>query len=230
MERGEIKSKAKEILEGRRGHYALFLLIAMVCYGILNFILAFIPIIGSIATMVITVIYQLIMATFTINLCNSMEKVDYESIIPTATPIWKYGVIYLLFLLIFIVALMPISIIVSIASYVGSGVNVIAIIVAAIAIIFAILLLGLPFIFTPYIVIENKEDSIGKMITESFKMVFSNLGKIIVMYLSLIPWYLLVIITFGIGTFYVTPYVNTIFYVMYKDIRGEELLEFKKLY
>lgn len=125
---------------------------------------------------------------------------------------------------------MPISIIVSIVSYVGSGVEVIAIIVAAIAIIFAILLLGLPFIFTPYIVIENKEDSIGKMITESFKMVFSNLGKIIVMYLSLIPWYLLVIITFGIGTFYVTPYVNTIFYVMYKDIRGEELLEFKKLY
>lgn len=226
MERVDIKSKAKEILEGRRGHYALFLLIAMVCYGILSFILTLIPIIGAIASMAIAIIYQLIMATFTINFCNSREKVDYESIIPTATPIWKYGAIYLLFSLIFVVALIPAGVIITLAFDTGS---VISVIVTAVVVALAIFLLSLPFIFTPYIVIENQEESIGKIISESFSMVFSNLGKVIIMYLSLIPWYLLVFITLGLGNFYVIPYVNTIFYVMYKDIRGEQLLELKTL-
>lgn len=125
MERGDIKSKAKEILEGRRGHYALFLLIAMVCYGILSFILTLIPIIGVIATIAIAIIYQLIMATFTINFCNSREKVDYESIIPTTTPIWKYGAIYLLFSLIFIVALIPAGVIITLASTTESVISII---------------------------------------------------------------------------------------------------------
>lgn len=222
MERTEIKGFSKRILEGRRGEYAIFLLIAGVSYSVILMLINMIPIIGQLASMVIGIIYAIVLATFTIIFCNSREKVDYESLVPNFTSIWKYIVINLLFIVIISVIMIPI-VMITIMPIILSA-SYVFLIIGIILMIAVSILTSLPLTFIQYIIIENQDASIGDILSVGFRLSFSNAGKIIVMYLSLIPWYLLIMVTFGLGTLYVTPYINTIFYVMYKDLRGEALL------
>lgn len=222
MERTEIKGFSKRILERRRGEYAIFLLIAGVSYSVILMLINMIPIIGQLASMVIGIIYAIVLATFTIIFCNSREKVDYESLVPNFTSIWKYIVINLLFIVIISVIMIPI-VMITIMPIILSA-SYVFLIIGIILMIAVSILTSLPLTFIQYIIIENQDASIGDILSVGFRLSFSNAGKIIVMYLSLIPWYLLIMVTFGLGTLYVTPYINTIFYVMYKDLRGEALL------
>lgn len=221
MERMEIKDFSKRILEGRRGEYAIFLLIAGVSYSVILMLINMIPIIGQLASMVIGIIYAIVLATFTIIFCNSREKVDYESLVPNFTSIWKYIVINLLFLIIIIVVITPIILIFMLIAYKFFRLFLIFL---GILIVIVSILLALPLTFMPYIIIENQNASIGDILLVGFRLSFSNISKIVIMHLSLIPWYLLVMVTFGLANLYVLPYIKTIFYVMYKDLRGEALL------
>lgn len=225
MERTEIKDISKGILNGRRGHYAIFLLIAGIAFAVASFVLIFIPILGQIASMVVGVIYVVVLAMFTINFCNSRENVDFESLVPTFTSIWKYAVINILFIIVTSIAITPIIfILILITTLISYELSVVFLMFSAILIVAISALFTLSLTFMPYIIIENQNASIGDILSVGFRLSFSNAGKIIVMYLSLIPWYLLIMVTFGLGTLYVMPYINTIFYVMYKDLRGESLL------
>lgn len=221
MNRGEIKNKAKEILQGRRGHAALILLGLGLVYLVAQIFLTFIPFIGAIVSMLIGVVYTIVIGIFTINFCNTREKVDVESLVPNSfTVIWKYAVVNLLFVIISMIIVFPGTMIFTTAMLSESY----TFLIIAILIIIALsALISIPLIFAPYIIIENQDMPVGEMIAQCFSLTFSNLGKIIVMYLTLIPWYLLAIVTLGIGLLYVAPYVNTIMYVMYKDIKGESI-------
>lgn len=48
-----------------------------------------------------------------------------------------------------------------------------------------------------------------------------NFGKYIYLVLSFIPWYFVILITFGVASIWVLPYINVTYALFYMNIRGE---------
>ena len=73
---------------------------------------------------------------------------------------------------------------------------------------------------TYYIIAENPDVPITDAVDMSKNMMEGHKLDYVMLILSFIPWLLLIIITFGLASIYVTPYMNTAyaqFYVMVRD-------------
>ncbi|MGL5617233.1 MAG: DUF975 family protein [Sarcina sp.] len=220
MTRADLKSLAKRVLEGRRGNYAIFLVILGVITFICSFIANLIPIIGIILSLILGILTTLLVSKFTINLCNSHGTVQFESTIPEISHIWKFGLIQIALTVVISVLAIPF---VLLAMSFALNISIVPMIIVTIVFIIIGFVLNTFVIFTPYIVLEDSDISIIDLFMESIKLGMANLGDIIVMQLSFIPWILLIMVTFGFGSLYVMPYMNTTIYLMYKNIKGEPI-------
>lgn len=83
---------------------------------------------------------------------------------------------------------------------------------------------GLEWSFVHQIIHDNpnldgkQARDLSKRMTDGFK------GKLFVMGLSFILWYLLVVVTFGIATLYVTPYVNCTTAMYYENLKHNAIM------
>ncbi len=218
MTRVEIKEKAKSSLEGKRGNASLFLFIAIIIFLPVNILLSLIPFVGPLLKIVLSAIFTLSITVFIISLCNSNEKLSFKEGIPSSNLIIKSIVVTFLFSLIIFLAMLP-AIFFMVISFFLNSVGLL--VITSILLFLFALFIQFPMIFLNYIIIDNPNASIGFIITETFKITFKNLKRIIVMSLSLILWNLLIGITFGLAYFYVRPYIISIYYFMYKDIIEE---------
>lgn len=75
---------------------------------------------------------------------------------------------------------------------------------------------------TPYILVEYPELSVNEAIDKSRELMRGNKWRLFLLGLSFIGWILLCIPTFGIGTFWVGPYVETTIAAFYKDIKEQK--------
>jgi len=80
---------------------------------------------------------------------------------------------------------------------------------------------GLSYSMGPYIMSENPDWTARQCLTESKRIMKGNVGKLFVLELSFIPWFLLCSITFGIAFVYVFPYMNTTIANFYRQIKEE---------
>jgi uncharacterized membrane protein len=80
---------------------------------------------------------------------------------------------------------------------------------------------GLSYSMAPYIMIENPELSPNEAITISRKMMKGYKWKLFCLYLSFIGWFLLCILTLGIGLLWLNPYVQTSVALFYQHIKEE---------
>jgi len=71
----------------------------------------------------------------------------------------------------------------------------------------------------PYVLAENPDWTARECLDESKRIMKGNIGKLFVLLLSFFPWFLLIMITFGIASIYVMPYVGTTVAGFYKSIR-----------
>lgn len=71
-----------------------------------------------------------------------------------------------------------------------------------------------------YILAENPQMTSLEAINESKRIMHGHKMDLFVLYLSFIPWYLLVMITFGIAGIYVAPYMYMTITNFYKSISG----------
>lgn len=71
-----------------------------------------------------------------------------------------------------------------------------------------------------YILCENPEMTPTEALRTSMDMMNGHKMDLFVLHLSLIPWYLLVGITFGLAILYVGPYTNIIVANFYREIAG----------
>jgi len=72
----------------------------------------------------------------------------------------------------------------------------------------------------PYIMAEHPDWTARQCLNESKRIMKGNIGKLFVLQLSFILWYMLCGITFGIAYIYVLPYVTTTVAHFYNAIKG----------
>lgn len=74
---------------------------------------------------------------------------------------------------------------------------------------------------TPYILKDNPELSYNAAIEESMRMMKGNKARLFWLYLSFIGWFILSILTFGIGLILLLPYVETSVAHFYEDLKAK---------
>lgn len=83
----------------------------------------------------------------------------------------------------------------------------------------------LAYSLTPYILKDNPELSCLQAIERSRLMMKGNKWRMFVLILSFIGWFLLGIITLGIGFFWIAPYMYTTMGAFYEDVKAQYELE-----
>lgn len=83
----------------------------------------------------------------------------------------------------------------------------------------------LAYSLTPYILKDNPELSCLQAIERSRLMMKGNKWRLFVLYLSFIGWFLLGLLTFGIGYLWIAPYVYTTMGAFYEDIKAQYVPE-----
>ena len=75
----------------------------------------------------------------------------------------------------------------------------------------------------PYILAENPEMSANDAIKESKRLMNGHKMDFFVLQLSFIPWILLVCVTFGVASIYVSPYISATYVNFYNSIKEQPL-------
>lgn len=78
------------------------------------------------------------------------------------------------------------------------------------------------YFLTPYILEEHPEISAWDASTRSREMMRGHKTDLFMLMLSFIGWYLLSILTLGIGLFWLIPYFDTTMAAFYEDLKGGE--------
>lgn len=80
---------------------------------------------------------------------------------------------------------------------------------------------SLTYTYAPFILLENPEMSVLDCITMSRKVAKGHAMGLFVLYLSFIGWMIVSSFTLGIGTLFLTPYMNLATYCSYKALNGD---------
>lgn len=80
---------------------------------------------------------------------------------------------------------------------------------------------GISYSFAPYILADNPEMSGSEAINVSKSMTYGHKGELFVLGLSFFWWYVLCIITFGLASIYVSPYICTAYANAYNKIKEQ---------
>lgn len=75
---------------------------------------------------------------------------------------------------------------------------------------------------TPFIVVEHPELSASEAIAESERLMEGHKFDLFWLQLSFIGWFILCLLTMGIGFFWLEPYAETSFVAFYEDIKAED--------
>jgi uncharacterized membrane protein len=78
---------------------------------------------------------------------------------------------------------------------------------------------------TFYIIADNHSIGALEAINKSKEMMKDNKLQFFCLFLRLIPWILLGIITFGIGFIYILPYINICYANFYENLKNEQNIE-----
>ncbi len=76
---------------------------------------------------------------------------------------------------------------------------------------------------TPYILLENPDLPVLEAISRSKQMMQGNKGRLFCLHISFIGWFLLSILTCGIGFLWLRPYVEAANAVFYNEISGKNM-------
>ena len=80
---------------------------------------------------------------------------------------------------------------------------------------------GLSYTMTPYVLKDNPELSNNAAIDRSMAIMEGKKWKLFVLYLSFIGWFFLGIISFGIGFFWISPYLQLTVIAFYEEAKEE---------
>jgi len=84
---------------------------------------------------------------------------------------------------------------------------------------------GLSYSMTSFIIAENPMIDPMDAIAKSQELMRGHKFELFMLHLSFIGWYLLGIITFGIGLFFIIPYVQTAIANFYVELRGKKIID-----
>ncbi len=240
-----IRQSAREALAGKWGQVAVATLIyALLTSGVTFLLNAFTGFMGVIYTFVVTGPFTLGYMYYLMKMLRG-EKAEIENIFSGFNQFGKAFLANLILMLpatvmTFVIGI-PVIVAFSAAIFTGLGSDyymdsdvALGIIGLLAALVVGILYLvgmvvyiwfSIVFAMTYPILVDREEIGVVDAFKESFKMMKGNKTKLFVLALSFIGWFLLTIITFGIASFWVTPYFYIAILVLYTKIKGEQTKE-----
>ena len=108
--------------------------------------------------------------------------------------------------------------------FVAEVLIVLAVFIGCILLIVPGIIAGLMFSQTEFILKEDKEIGAIDAMKKSMKMMEGHKGELFWLTLSFIGWFLLCIMTFGIGFLFLGPYFGTTMAHYYEDLKKEQAL------
>ena len=189
MNRAQLKASAKEQIRGKIGILFVIMLIVAVITGALNAI----PVVGSVASLVVS-------AALSLSHAHIYLELTRKNLSPSINDAFKgFSDIWPAFKVTFLTAIL---------TSLWSLLFVIPGIIKAIEYSMAI-----------YILAENPGKSSRECLKESKAMTYGHRMELFVLGLSFIGWALLCGITFGIASIWVVPYMNATFANAYNNLK-----------
>lgn len=167
------------------------------------------------------------------------EEVEVANIFDGFKNFWSAFLTYLLiaifvFLWTFLIVLLPVGIftiittaaLFSASSYPSNFLITAVLIIIMIPTYIAVLAITSRYALSFFILFDEPKISSSKAIKKSKQLMKGNIWKLIKLLLSFIGWYLLTILTLGIGSLWLTPYLYTSIAIFYdKTKRDDEIKE-----
>ena len=190
MDRATLKSMAKEQIKGNIG---ILFVISLVLY-LVGIAMSFIPLVGSIASLLITPALTLGMINIYLNLTNGVkpEVAGLFSYVKKFWPAFKTYILMVVYIFLWMLLL-----------YIPGIIK------------------GIAYSQTMYIMAENPDMGANEAITRSREMMDGHKMEYFLLNLSFIGWIILGIFTFGILYIWLMPYMQATMTNYYKYLKGE---------
>lgn len=220
LTRQELKQNAKQQLQGKIG----IIFLCGVIYFAITLGLNFIPLLGSIAVLLLTPALELGFTKLYMDISygrNAEVGTLFSGFSQFGQAILTYLLIAGLSLLVSVVILLPFVVLLVVGIELGST----GIVLGAAAWYFVAMILliyftlGLIFVF--YIMAENPDLSALDLLKASWSMMKGHRFEYIILTLSFIPWILLGAITLGIGYIWVVPYMSLTTVNFYHNLKPD---------
>lgn len=221
-DRVECKLKAKELLRGRWGNAAGMCLILFLLNTAVSFFLTPIPILGLIIVSMFSAFFLGTVINYFKKLTETDEKIKYTECFITlnkSCKIFAFKIIVgiIIFLLVFWGSTFSVSfIMIGIATL--EGVSLLLALLLGIVVFLLFLLLDAIFFAVPMILVDEENIGIFEAVKKSFNISKGFRIKYIVIRLSFIGWAMLTVLTFGIGMFWLYPYMNLTLFIFYRGL------------
>lgn len=239
MNRAELKSRAKEQLQGKRGVLALVTLISLILSISINFNtnikidlgkIGVVLVIISIIFSILNVILQYGVTKIYLDVANYREVNIYDIFAGFNKKVLFKTIG--LSILISIMSSLPalavvipsIILIVGLVAFTNSIISMIIIMIIMIVLIIAVELIII-FMYSQafYILCEDNTKGVVQCMTESRELMKGHKKEYFVLGLSFIGWMLLILITCGIGALWISPYMQTTMTNYYLELKKNNL-------
>lgn len=193
MNRAELKANAKAQIKGKIGILFVISLLVAVLSGIASLVLSFIPVVGSLAAVII------VTPAFALSVYRVYLGVVAGGVPEVSDAFSGFDDFWSAFKVNFLTGLF---------TFLWSLLFVIPGIVK-----------GISYSMSMYILAENKGKSALECIHESQQMTYGHKADLFVLYLSFLGWCLLGSITFGLAYIWVVPYMNATLTNAYNSLK-----------
>ena len=247
MSASEIRKTAREALAGKWGKAALIMLVYGIITGLISIVLSLIPVLGSIAQIVISIPISFGLITTYMKLRRG-EEVTYTEFLNNGfnnfAGSWKLVLWTIVKLLVPFIVLIVATVILtvgtgmtvagsaratiesstaSVSSVTSAGgivafIGVIAVIIASIWFTIKSYLYKIAM----YILADNPNKDAKEIVEESESLMNGNRLKLFFLELSFIGWIILAGFTFGIGMLFLVPYMVIAEIVFYEVLSGKK--------
>lgn len=237
MTSSQLRANAREALKGKWGKAALITLIYVIITFVIQFVLSFIPVFGSIALFVISMPLSYGLLVTFVKLKRS-EEVSYTDFFNFAFS--KFGKVWSVFgnmvlKLIVPLILLVVSIMLMVFGGAGaivgaafktasatvgfSGITIIGLI-GYIASLIYLVVKGYLYSLSYYILNDNPDKSGKEIVEESEKLMQGNRWNFFWLGLTFIGWTILSAFTLYIGMLWLMPYIMVTFVCFYESLAG----------
>lgn len=239
MTSSELRANARESLKGKWGKAALITLVYVIINWVISFILRFIPFIGGILVTIISlpISFGLLVTFMKLKRNEEVTLTDFLNLgFSNFGKVWRvFG--NLILKLIIPIILVIVSIMVMTFSGIGAGVGIAfnstsattgftgLIIVGLIGYIISLIyLIVKSYYYTLcfYILYDNPNKTGKEIVEESKKLMTGNRWSFFWLGLTFIGWAILAAFTFGIGMFWLIPYMIVTFVAFYESLAGNK--------
>ena len=239
MSSSEFRAEARKFLTGKWGKAALLTLVYFIIIAVISFVLAFIPVIGRIASYVISIPlgYGFLVSLIRLKRNEEVGYTDFFNFgFNNFGKVWSVFGNTLLKLIVPII-LVVVSVVITVFGGLGitagvafksdtaalgfSGIGVLGLICYFASLIYLVVK-GYYYSLVYYILYDNSEKSGKEIVEESERLMKGNRWNYFWLSLTFIGWAILASFSFGIGYLWLMPYISITYVCFYEYLAGKK--------